>query len=151
MSMRFPYRHKRVARPALALGGALVRPYPVIDVSVIGPLKTWLVEGKLDTGADDTVFSAQLAGWIGLDLTNAPRGEFRSASGGVIAVRYAQVTMRVARGAERREWSALVRFTAAPLNQALLGFAGFLQFFTATFHGDLEEVELTINRRYPGT
>lgn len=28
----------------------------------------------------------------------------------------------------------------------VLGFAGFLQFFTATFRGDLEEVELIVNR-----
>jgi hypothetical protein len=34
---------------------------------------------------------------------------------------------------------------------ALLGFAGFLQYFTATFFGDLEEVELTVNAAYPGT
>ena len=31
-----------------------------------------------------------------------------------------------------------------------LGFAGFLQFFTATFYGDLEEVERAVNRLYPG-
>ena len=33
----------------------------------------------------------------------------------------------------------------------LIGFAGFLQFFTATFHGDREQVELTVNALYPGT
>jgi hypothetical protein len=33
----------------------------------------------------------------------------------------------------------------------MVGFAGFLQFFTATFHGDREEVELTVNMAYPGT
>jgi hypothetical protein len=33
----------------------------------------------------------------------------------------------------------------------LYGFAGFLQFFTAKFEGDREEVELTVNSLYPGT
>jgi hypothetical protein len=33
----------------------------------------------------------------------------------------------------------------------LLGFAGFLQFFTATFRGDREEVELAVNVLYPGS
>ena len=37
------------------------------------------------------------------------------------------------------------------LQRPLLGFAGFLQFFTATFHGDREEVELTVNSLYAGT
>ena len=43
-----------------------------------------------------------------------------------------------------------VGFTSAPLRQPLLGYAGFLQFFTATFHGDREEVELAVNAAYPG-
>jgi hypothetical protein len=32
-----------------------------------------------------------------------------------------------------------------------LGFAGFLQYFTATLHGDREQVELAVNALYPGT
>ena len=32
----------------------------------------------------------------------------------------------------------------------LLGFAGCLQFFDALFHGEREEVELTVNGLYPG-
>ena len=52
---------------------------------------------------------------------------------------------------EQREWPAWVGFTAASMPYPVLGFAGFLQFFTATFHGEREEVELTINGLYPGT
>ena len=44
-----------------------------------------------------------------------------------------------------------VGFTSAPLRRALLGFAGFLPFYSAHFHGDREEVELTVNTLYPGT
>jgi hypothetical protein len=51
---------------------------------------------------------------------------------------------------EQREWPAWVAFTPARLNQPLFGFAGLLQFFTAAFHGDREQVELTINSLYPG-
>jgi hypothetical protein len=66
-------------------------------------------------------------------------------------VRYATVTLRLTDGIERREWTAWVGFTRAPLRRPLLGFAGFLQFFTATFHGDREEVELAVNSLYRGT
>jgi hypothetical protein len=43
-----------------------------------------------------------------------------------------------------------VAFTPVRLWRPILGFAGCLQFFTATFHGDREEVELVINALYPG-
>jgi hypothetical protein len=151
MSMRFPYRMTRTSQPALALGGTWFRPQPIIDVSVVGPSDTRIVAGKLDTAADDTVFPERLAAQIGVDLTNAPTGIFRGATPGAVAVRYARVTMRLARNGERREWSALVGFAPAPFARALLGFAGFLQFFGACFYGDREEVELTVNGLYPGT
>jgi hypothetical protein len=58
--------------------------------------------------------------------------------------------LRLTDGVERREWPAWVGFSPA-IQRSLFGFAGFLQFFTATFHGDYEKVELTTNRLYPGT
>ena len=48
-------------------------------------------------------------------------------------------------------WKAWVGFTSAPLRQPLLGYAGFLQFFDATFFGQREEVELAVNSAYSGT
>ena len=56
----------------------------------------------------------------------------------------------MALGNDRCEWRAWVGFTPPRWPWALLGFAGFLQFFTATFHGDREEVELTANALLPG-
>ena len=64
---------------------------------------------------------------------------------------YAEVTLRLTDGREFREWRARVGFTATPLQRPPLGFAGCLQFFTASFFGDREEVELTVNGLYPGT
>jgi hypothetical protein len=52
-------------------------------------------------------------------------------------------------GIEYHEWPAWVGFVKG-LRRPLLGFGGFLQFFTATFHGDDEFVELAVNRLYPG-
>jgi hypothetical protein len=66
-------------------------------------------------------------------------------------VRYAEATLRVVGANEQRERKGWVGFTAGKLRQPLLGYAGFLQFFTVTFHGDHEEVELTVNAAYPGT
>jgi hypothetical protein len=65
--------------------------------------------------------------------------------------RYAEVLLRLTDGREYREWPARIAFTSARLHLPLFGFAGFLQFFTATFQGDSEQVELTVNSKYPGT
>jgi hypothetical protein len=67
-----------------------------------------------------------------------------------IVLRYAEVVLRISDGQEHREWPARVGFTSAPLHRPLLGFAGFPQFFTASFHGDRELAELTVNAAYPG-
>ncbi|MGH7171371.1 MAG: aspartyl protease family protein [Gemmataceae bacterium] len=118
---------------------------------MIGSGNTYPLYGLLDTGADDTLFPEHIATRLGIDLSNAAIGHMKTATLMSVPVRYAQVLLRITDGVEQREWPAWVGFTPAPLNQPLLGFAGFLQFFTATFHGDREQVELTINSLYPGT
>ncbi len=151
MSLLFPYKVVPVQHSVLPLGGRWSRPRPLIIVSVIGPGNTFPTEGLLDTGADDTVFPESLAKLIGIDLSNAPIGQATTATLTDAAVRYAQVSLRLTDGKEQREWPAWVGFTPAKLLSPLLGFAGFLQFFTATFRGDREQVELAVNSLYPGT
>jgi hypothetical protein len=119
-------------------------------VAVIGPADTRIRIAHLDQGSDDTVFSEALAAQIGLDLTNAPRGSGSVVGGQKIALRYAEVTLRITDGREQREWPARVGFTSTFLSHPLLGFGGFLQFFDALFRGDHEDFELTVNSLYPG-
>jgi hypothetical protein len=151
MSLLFPYTTFPARNPIWTLQGRHNRPRPMIFVAVIGPNGTSVERGLLDIGADDTVFPELVATDIGIDLSKAPTGR---ASGvgpmSAVALRYAEVVLRISDGQEHREWPARVGFTSAALHQPLLGFAGFLQFFTATFRGDLEKVELTINAAYPG-
>jgi hypothetical protein len=151
MSLRFPYHLKPTPAPVVSLGGRSVRPRPIIGVTIIGPTNSRLLEGRLDTAADDTVFPEAIAAKIGIDLTNAPQGMAAGVGQAPVPVRYAQATLRITDGRERREWTAWVAFTPVLMNRALLGFAGCLQFFTAVFFGDREEVELTVNGLYPGT
>jgi hypothetical protein len=151
MSLLFRYKVDPVPHAVHSLGGRWSRPHPRIIISMIGPKKTVPLEGLLDTGADDTVFPENLASFIGIDLTNAPAGRLTTATLANASVRYAEVLLRMTDGKEQREWPAWVGFTPAKLLSPLLGFAGFLQFFTTTFRGDLEQVELTVNNPYPGT
>jgi predicted aspartyl protease len=151
MSLLFRYKVVPVSHAVLSLGGRWSRPRPILPIAVVGPANTSAVDGYLDTGSDDTVFSERLAARIGLDLKNAPIGQLTTATLTNAPVRYAQVILRVTDGKEQREWPAWVGFTSAKLRSPLLGFAGFLQYFTATFRGDREEVELEVNRLYPGS
>lgn len=150
MSMHFPCQHLNVPSAVVSLGGRWSRPKPIIRVTVIGPSDSRLQEALLDTGADDTVFPERLAAILGADLSTAPAGTISSVAGTVVPVRYAQVTLRITDGVESREWLAWIAFTPARLRYPLLGFAGFLQFFTAIFHGDRETVDLEVNGFYPG-
>jgi hypothetical protein len=120
-------------------------------VTVVGPTDTRVRDGLLDPGADDTVFPDSLAAPLGVDLTNAPSGQGAGSTMAAVPLRYAQVYLRITDGREFREWPAWVGFTPARIYRPLLGFAGFLQFYSAHFHGDREEVELTVNSLYPGT
>src|SRR5438309_424991 len=143
--MRFHYRLSRTKYAVLSLGGRWVRPKPIIGVTVIGPADGRIVQGHLDTASDDTVFPEAMAAKLGIDLTNAPVGEASGVGMASVPLRFAEVTLRIANGGERREWPAWVGFTSVPIRRPLLGFAGCLQFFSATFLGDREEVDLTVN------
>jgi len=149
--MLFRYHQVRMHHTLASLGGRTVRPRPLVDVAVLGPSSTSTRTALLDTGADITLFTERLATLIGIDLTSAPSGRITNPAQGAILVRYAPVLLRLTDGQEFREWPATVGFTPAPLGHPILGFAGCLQYFTATFHGDREAVELTVNRLYPGT
>ena len=149
--MRWHYNLFSIHRSLVQLGGRWVRPRPYVIVSAIGPAGTVVREALIDSGSDDTVFPDSVATLLGLDLSQAPHGVLAGIGQRPVQIRYARINLRLSDGQEHREWLAWVGFTNQPLRRPLLGFAGFLQFFTATFHGDLEEVELTVNRLYPGT
>jgi hypothetical protein len=151
MSLRFRYQAAPLNNPVVPLGGRFVRPRAIIPVSLVGPADTWAGDCRLDTGADDTVFPEAVASLIGIDLRNAPIGNASGVGAVPIPLRYAEVTLRITDGLEQREWTGWAGFTPVPLRFSLLGFAGCLQFFTATFHGDREEVELMVNSLYRGT
>jgi hypothetical protein len=151
MSLVFRYRRFHFGQSQFTLDGLLYRPKPVLAVSLVGPTATVCVDALVDGGSDDTLFPIAVAQNAGIDLRQARQGTLTSAGGTAVSVRYLQVTLRLATRQEQREWQAWVGFTIAPLPRPLLGYAGFLRFFTAIFHGEKEEVELTVNGLYAGT
>jgi hypothetical protein len=148
--MRFPYLPLPTRQPVSSLGGARVRFRPIVAVRLFGLLGSRLYDGCLDSASDDTLFPRFLAQTLGIDLTGAPQGEARPVSGLVIPYRYSQVTLRVTDGQEECEWAAIVGFADLPLRWALLGHAGFLDFFDTDLRGARREVVLTPNLSFPG-
>ncbi len=151
MALQFPYRLFPLGRPIVSLGGRFSRPRPVVNVEIIGPTGGRNRRVLLDSGADDSVFPEALAGLLGVDLTQCPETIGSGIGGAPVPLRYAEVKLRLTDGKELREWPATVGFTPSPLRLPVLGFAGCLQFFKATFFGDVEKVELEVNQLYPGT
>ena len=151
--MRFPYLATTGSTPIPSLGGSRTRPRPIIAVRVAGPAGSHFIDGVLDTGSDETVFEDWLAKLLGFDLTQAVHRDIGLVGRAhPVRVKYVPVNLRVTDGAnEICEWSALIGFTATKLRYPLFGFAGFLQFFDADFHGGDCEVLLSPNKNFPGT
>lgn len=151
MALFFRYKLLRAGLMLPSLGGRSVRPRPLVWVGLLGPTGAVSRTFLLDTGSDDTVIPDRVALLIGIDLLQLPVYSMQRPGGVSIPVRFANIILRLTDGKESREWPATVSFTSSPLPYPLLGFAGCLQYFTATFRGDVEEVELAVNALYPGT
>jgi hypothetical protein len=122
----------------------------LVPVHLIGPGGSRLLDGNLDSGSDDTLFPSYLVPHLGIDLSDAAEGEARSVGGPPARYRYAKVTLQVADGSEACQWGAIVGFIDAPLRWAILGHAGFLQFFDVQLLGERREALLTPNPSFPG-
>ena len=142
--MRFPYRRYEVtATPASPLEyGALSR--PVIPFTLSGPAGTLDFFGLLDTGADETYITQSMADRLGLVIEDSLTSIVESASG-EISIRYGSATLEVTDGDESYRWTTTVGITDQDWAEAILGHAGFLEFFDALFRGRDREVVLTRN------
>lgn len=149
--MKIRYLQGRSPTQLPSLGGGFLRWLPVTAVRVSGPSHDWLRDGILDTGAEATVFDQWVAAMAGIDLTQAQERQVRLIGRRPVACRFIAVSLRISDGiSEAYEWTATVGFAAIPLRWALLGHAGFLQFFDAEFRGADLEVTLTPNRTFTG-
>jgi len=149
--MRFPYMAKRVRVPVYSLGGASHLYLPMFAISVVTPSGRHVIDGMVDSGATDVVFPSHVPNQVGLNLANAPVGQAMQAGGAVLAFRYAQVRLFLSDGREGYEWDAVVGFLASPRKPyALLGHAGFLNFFDVLLRGAAKETVVDPKAAFPG-
>jgi hypothetical protein len=150
--VRIPYLQVSTHAPIPSLSNTLIRPRPIVAIRVTGPRSSSFLDAFLDTGADDSVFESRIARNIGLDLTAAPTRSIQLVGRPQpLVCRYAVVELRLAHAGEAYSWQATIAFVDVSLRYPLLGYAGCLQYFDATFCGADHEVEIVSNREYPGT
>jgi hypothetical protein len=128
----------------------MVRHRPIVPLRLFGPLGSRLFDGCLDCASDDAIFPRFLARKLGVDLSGAPQGEAQPVGGMIVPYSYAAVTLRLSDGVETCEWQAIVGFVDLPLRWALLGHAGFLDYFDADLRGARREASPVPNSRFPG-
>jgi hypothetical protein len=149
--MRFPYMAKPLRAPIYSLGPATQLHLPVIPVTLITPSGRRFIDGLIDSASTDAVFPVHVAAQVGIDLTNAPVGQGSQAGGSALAFRYAAVRLRIADAQEAYEWDAIVGFLNSPGKPyALLGHAGFLNFFDVQLRGAAKETIVDPNAAFPG-
>jgi hypothetical protein len=145
--VRFPYRPYEVAAPRGQTGTVTVY-RPTIPVRIIGPTDQRVVVALLDTGADQTVLPASIRERVGVDVDPVATVQFRGVGGELLTATYGTVAIEISDGAERARWSAPVAFLEGT-SLILLGHAGFLEYFVATFDGKHRHVTLTPNDTLP--
>jgi hypothetical protein len=148
--VRVRYVIRTASKPLPSLGGSFQRARPITTVLISGPSHFAVRDAILDTGADDTVFPDGIAPILGLDLSSAESRNIHLAGRGIIPCRYLPAQLRISDYLETYEWTAVIGFVPIRLQYALLGHAGFLQFFDADFRGADLEVTLTPNRTFTG-
>lgn len=143
--MRFPYRSYRVQLDANSPPALIYR--PVVPVLLHGPHGVEAVNALLDSGADYTLFPIAVGEAAGVNIDYSRPGRVGGVGGSSISVYPATVELEFKASSESYRWPAVVRFGTQ--DSILLGHLGCLEFFIATFDGDLHTVELLPNQQFP--
>jgi len=139
--MRFPY----LKYPVPGVGAVFVTSIyrPTVPVRVFGPSGEGLAQGLADTGADDTILPDRFIEPLGVRIDPLALAKVRGIGTRAVPVRYGTVDMEIGRPGVSYRWSAKVVFY--PGSKAILGYFGFLEYFTATFNGRRRHLTLTPN------
>lgn len=126
---------------------------PVIPVDLAGPDGEIDFYGLVDTGSDDTLIPRIVARELGLSVDEQDTSEVRGIGDEVVSVASAEVELRISDGTEFASWKAKVGIIGDEEDEGdfvILGHAGCLDFFTATFDGDRRALEMFPNIHFPG-
>ncbi len=149
MALTFDYAP--IVIPAADDGEPLLLFRPEIMVTIYGPAGATVIHALADTGADYTVLSAKIASNFGIPTWPATGPPFRAFGGQEIASRFSDVELQMGSGSDTFRWQSRVFFTDDPSveDTPVIGHVGFFEFFTMTFRGGDNILELEPNEHLP--
>jgi len=148
--VKFAYMTLPLRPGAAALPGIRVRHRPIVPIRVLAPVLLPPFDACIDCASDDTVFPPQWAARLGVNTAAAPKGRAAVVGGAIVNVSYAPVTLLLSDGYESCQWDTVLAFSAVPMRWALLGHAGFLDFFDVQLLGARREVIINPNAAFAG-
>lgn len=125
---------------------------PEIPVTIRGPNGSLTLLALVDTGSDNTIFPKSVADFLGI-LIEAENTQSASTFGGArIQLFLGEAMLQIEADEITARWPTTVSFfdSASPEHETVVvGHAGFLDYFTATFDGLLCELTLIPNDQLP--
>lgn len=145
--MKFAYRPYQVR---LVKGKPLQTVWrPIVQVLLHGPLGSVRLNVLLDSGADHTLFPREFADALGIEIRDDQPGSIRGVGGKPLTAWYGDADLEIVGQEGSHRWHAPIQF--APVNIALLGQLGCLEFFKANLNYADRVFELEPNEAYLGT
>ena len=148
--MKFPYRPSIWFDAATQGFDFVLR--PMIQIRVRGQTRSATYWALVDTGADQVVFPASLARDLNISLDSTLTGRGNSFGGGALNFILGQVELEIRHSESTVKFQTEVGFMEfdSPDDEVLiLGQAGFLAYFTATFDGEDAVLTLSPNSKLP--
>jgi hypothetical protein len=140
--LRFSYQPFDVD-PTPAMPDASVVYRPVIPVTFSGRARSPVIWSLLDTGADESYITEEMADFLGVERMGDETFAVESASG-EMPVRYGDCDLEIQQGSESFRWRISIGIVPQIWSEAILGHAGFLHFFDATYSFADKSIELRL-------
>lgn len=125
---------------------------PEIPITIRGPKGAMSLVGLVDTGSDNTVFPKSAADYLGIPISAMTVPTATAFGGQPIPLLFGEAVLRLQADEESLAWHTHVNFfdfDTAEEEVVILGHAGFLEFFTATFDGQQGMLTLVPNDDLP--
>lgn len=148
--MNFPYSASVVARQPD--GDFLLAHRPELLVTISGPKGSATLVGLVDTGSDYSIFPQSFAELLGIELQPSMSPGARVFGGQAVNLLSGVAALMVESDGEAVTWQTELEFFTFGSDaaaSAILGHAGFLEFFTAIFDGDALLLTLLPNQHLP--
>ena len=148
--MKWPYSRYEVDMSPICPDGVVFR--PEARVCVRGTTKEAILGVLIDTGADHTLLPISLAHRIGATLFEDNRDSARGVGGHGIAMIPGVVELELFSCEGSCKWTAVVgfaEFATADDECSIIGHAGCLEYFSATFDGVAKTIELAPRTALP--